>query len=244
MQTDLAPGLASFAAVFADQTRASMCLALLDGKAWTAGELAAYAGVARSTATEHLNLLERAGVLTEERQGRHRYVRLAGEDVASLVETLAAEAPRPTRPPTGLRAVTTNAALARARTCYDHLAGSLGVAVTDALLARRLLSRRDGWTLTREGAAWLGEIGVDVDAVRAARRPFIRTCLDWTERRPHLAGGVGAALCNRFLEAGWVERIGSNRSVRLTAAGERTLNNALDLHWPPQGAIAGSPRRV
>jgi DNA-binding transcriptional ArsR family regulator len=233
MHSDLAPGLASFAAVFADQTRASMCLALLDGTAWTAGELASHAGVARSTATEHLNLLERAGVLTAERQGRHRYVRLADEGIASLVETLAAQAPRPTRPATGLRAVTANAALARARTCYDHLAGSLGVAVTDALIAHKLISRRDGWTLTRDGAAWLSDIGVDVDAVRAARRPFIRTCLDWTERRPHLAGGVGAALCNRFLEAGWLERIGTDRSVRLTPTGERSLNRSLDLNWTP-----------
>jgi hypothetical protein len=189
------------------------------------------AGVARSTATEHLNMLERAGVVSEERQGRHRYVRLAGNDIAGLIESLALQVKA--APAQGLKAVTADKALARGRTCYDHLAGTLGVKVTDALVERGLVDARDGWTLTAGGARWLGEIGVDVAAVRSARRPFIRTCLDWTERRPHLAGGVGAALCRRFMDLGWVERIGSTRSVRLTPSGERALIAQLHLDWQP-----------
>ena len=233
VNSDLAPRLAGFAAAFADQTRASMCLALLDGRAWTAGELATLTGVARSTATEHLNLLVDSGVLTTERQGRHRYVRLAGADIADLVETLAEQAPeqQPTTP-IGLRAVTASAALARARICYDHLAGTLGVAITDALVARDLIGTRDGWIINSAGEELFGTLGVDLPAVRAARRPVIRTCLDWTERRPHLAGGIGAAFCRRLLDAGWLERIGSTRSVRLTGAGVRTLNARLGLDWP------------
>src|SRR6266508_3730069 len=125
--------LAGFAGLLADDTRAAFCLALLDGRAWTAGELARHASVARSTATEHLNRLIAGGLLTEERQGRHRYVRLAGPEVATLIEDLSAFlTPAPT-PPRTLRAASASAAMARARTCYDHFAGRLGVALTDAM---------------------------------------------------------------------------------------------------------------
>lgn len=231
--TDAAPGLADLAAVFADRTRAAMCLALLDGRAWTAGELARYAGVAPSTASEHLNLLVEAGVLAEERQGRHRYLRLADADVAELVETLASYAPPGRDRPRTLRAATTRAALARARTCYDHLAGSLGVAVTDAMDERGLLSRRTGWTITPAGLEWLRRLGAETDSLDRARRPLVRSCLDWTERRPHLAGAAGAAVCAGLFTAGWIERIGSDRAVRLTPAGEEGLRDQLGLCWSP-----------
>lgn len=245
-----------FAALFADRTRTSMCLALLDGRAWTAGELARYTGVARSTASEHLDMLVAAGVLSESRQGRHRYLRLADADVAELVETLASFVPPDggrsrghgrdsegggrtngegdgdgDRPRT-LRAVTTRAALAQARTCYDHLAGALGVGITDAMTDRGLLSRDGGWAMTAAGLDWLESLGADVHAVRTARRAMVRTCLDWTERRPHLAGSAGAAVCDRFLSAGWIERIGTHRAVRLTADGEVALREQLGLRWP------------
>jgi DNA-binding transcriptional ArsR family regulator len=219
---------------FADRSRAAMCLALLDGRAWTAGELARYAGIARSTASEHLHLLVAAGVLTDERQGRHRYLRLADDDIAELIESIAARAPAAPDPPRGLRAITANAAMARARTCYDHLAGSLGVAITDALLARNLLSGRSGWAFTGAGTDWLQSIGVDLASVRARRRPLARVCLDWTERRDHLAGSIGAALCEHYFRAGWIERIGSGRAVELTAAGQTALRATLDLDWQPR----------
>ena len=216
--------LARLAGALADRTRASFCLALLDGRAWTAGELAQLGGVARSTASEHLDRLLADGLIVEQRQGRHRYVRLADHEAADLVEQLSARAPQPVPHPTSLQAATSHAALARGRTCYDHLAGALGVGVTDAMIECGLL---DDWAVTAKGRAWLSELGVDVEPVRAARRPFVRSCLDWTERRPHLAGAVGAALCRRCFDAKWVERIGSGRAVRLTASGRHALGASL-----------------
>jgi DNA-binding transcriptional ArsR family regulator len=230
-----APDLARLAGVFADRSRAAMCLSLLNGRAWTAVELARQAGIARSTATEHINLLVGAGVLSEQYQGRHRYVRLADDDVAELIEALTARAPQPRERPRGLRAVTADAALARARTCYDHLAGSLGVALTDAMLARRLLSRGSGWAFTPSGLDWLGSVGVDVAASRSRSRPPARACLDWTERREHLAGSLGAALCRRYFDAGWIERVGRGRAVRVTAAGQDAFAAAFGLRWPVPG---------
>jgi DNA-binding transcriptional ArsR family regulator len=221
---DGAAEMARLAGSLADRTRAAFCLALLDGRAWTAGELARHGGVARSTASEHLDRLVDDGLLVEERQGRHRYVRLADHEAAELVEHLSARAPQPVPQAASLRDATKHAALARGRTCYDHLAGALGVGVTEAMTDRRLL---EGWTLTPAGWSWLVDLGVDVEAARAGRRPFLRSCLDWTERRPHLAGAIGAALCRRCFDAQWIERIGSGRAVRLTSTGRRVLNASL-----------------
>jgi DNA-binding transcriptional ArsR family regulator len=219
--------VARLAALLADPTRAGMCLALLDGGAWTAGELATATGVARSTASEHLDTLVGGGLLTEERQGRHRYLRLASPAVAALVEELSAHA-APGVAPRSLRTVTASEALARGRTCYDHLAGRLGVAVLDAMAGRDLVDTRRGVAVTDAGIAWLHDLGVDVAAMQESRRPLVRTCLDWTERRPHLGGAAGAALCGRLLETGWVERT-SGRAVRVTGPGERGLRRLLGL---------------
>ena len=219
--------LARLAALLADPTRASMCLALIDGRAWAAGELATAAGVARSTASEHLDQLVAGGLLAEERQGRHRYLRLASPGVAQLVEDLAAHA-GPSAAPRSLRAVTASAALARGRTCYDHLAGRLGVAVLDALVARDLVADRHGFAVTDAGLRWLHDLGVDVEALHSSRRPMSRPCLDWTERRPHLAGAAGAALCRRLMDIGWVER-GAGRAVQVTPPGHKALHRLLGL---------------
>ncbi|WP_069173436.1 ArsR/SmtB family transcription factor [Streptomyces griseus] len=216
--------LTSFAALLADETRASFCLALLDGRAWTAGELARHAGVAPSTASEHLGKLVAGGLLAEERQGRHRYVRLAGARTARLVEELAAPlvpGADEARPRT-LGAAGLSSALARGRTCYDHLAGRLGITITDAMTARGLLRQDTGFALTDDGVRWFATLGVPLDT--AARRPLARGCLDWTERRLHLAGAAGAALCTHVLDAGWCERIGSGRAVRATPEGRRALS--------------------
>ncbi|ATO12872.1 transcriptional regulator [Micromonospora sp. WMMA2032] len=238
-------GLAGLAALLADPTRAEFCLALLDGRAWTAGELARRAGVAASTASDHLTRLVRGGLLAEERQGRHRYVRLADPSVAQLLEDLTARAPAPATPPRTLRAASAGAALAYARTCYDHLAGRLGVLLHDALLARGVLDRAGGLALTPAGMSWLAEVGVPVERLRAARRPLVRDCLDWTERRPHLAGALGAALCGRFLDLGWIAR-GTGRAVRLTPAGRDGLAAALALDpgllAPPTSRDTGPAR--
>ncbi|MEU0394175.1 helix-turn-helix transcriptional regulator [Streptomyces sp. NPDC006208] len=220
--------LAAFAALLADETRAAFCLALLDGRAWTAGELARHGGVAPSTASEHLGKLVGGGLLAEERQGRHRYVRLADHGVAHLVEELAAHAtPGPAPRPTGLTSATIATAMARGRTCYDHLAGRLGITITQAMTERGLLSQDTGFALTGRGAAWFEELGIELE--RKGRRPLVRSCLDWTERRPHLAGVAGAQLCRHALEAGWCVRIGSERAVKVTEEGERALTRLLGI---------------
>ncbi|GGZ03321.1 ArsR/SmtB family transcription factor [Streptomyces nitrosporeus] len=236
-----APRLAALAALLADETRAAFCLALLDGRAWTAGELARGAGVAASTASEHLGKLVAGGLLAEERQGRHRYLRLAGPRAAQLVEELAAYAvPHggPEAAPRSLREVSAGRALARGRTCYDHLAGRLGIRITDAMTERGLLRQDTGFALTGEGLEWFGALGVALDT--ASRRPLARACLDWTERRPHLAGGAGAALCRHTLDAGWCERIGTGRAVRPTALGLRSLRAHLGIDPASLDAPDGS----
>jgi DNA-binding transcriptional ArsR family regulator len=217
--------LAGLARLLADRTRASFCLALLDGRAWTAAELARHAGVAASTATGHLNLMVAGGLLAEEHQGRHRYVRLASTEAADLIENLAEFAPQRAAAPRSLSVATRNQALARARTCYDHLAGALGVAITQAMTVRGLLDWEPGLALTSGGADWLASLGVKVQP--AARRPLVRPCLDWTERRPHLAGAAGAALCAHAFDNGWITRIGSGRAVALTPAGRTALEHHL-----------------
>ncbi|MFJ5711237.1 ArsR/SmtB family transcription factor [Streptomyces sp. NPDC093105] len=223
-----ASDLAAFAALFAEESRAAMLLALLDGRAWTAGELARHARVAPSTATEHLGKLVAGGVLAEERQGRHRYVRLAGPAIAQLVEELANLAgPGADEPPRSLAAASAGRAMARGRTCYDHLAGRLGTAVTDALTARGLLRQDTGFALTDDGLEWFAGLGIPL--VPKGRRPLARGCLDWTERRPHLAGLAGAALCAHALDSGWCVRIGSARAVKVTPAGERALRRELGI---------------
>jgi DNA-binding transcriptional ArsR family regulator len=210
--------LASWAKMLADATRATVCLALLDGRDWTPTELAKLAGVSRPTISEHLNLLVDGGLLSEVRQGRHRYVKLAGPETAELLEGLAALTPRRTTPTTTLSAASKRDAFARARTCYDHFAGRLGVALTDAMTERGLLDWSDGIALTPEGARWLDELGIAVEPGRG--RPAVRSCLDVTERRPHLAGAVGAALCAHALRQGWVTHIPGGRALKVTGSVE------------------------
>ncbi|HEY0620263.1 MAG TPA: helix-turn-helix domain-containing protein [Kribbella sp.] len=208
--------LAAWARMLADGTRATVCLALLDGRAWTATELARLAGVSRPTISEHLNLLVDGGLLTEIRQGRHRYVKLAGPETAQLLEGLAAVAPRRTEVANSLSAASKRDAFARARTCYDHFAGKLGVALTDAMTERGLLDWTEGVALTAEGQRWLENLGIVVEPRRG--RPAVRSCLDVTERRPHLAGAVGAALCEHALKQGWVSRIVGGRALKVTGS--------------------------
>ncbi len=178
-----------------------MCLALIDGRAWTVGELAKAAGIAPSTASEHVGVLVAAGFVRTLKQGRHRYVRLEGPEVAELIERLS-NFSGPERPKT-LRASVRARRLAAARTCYDHLAGRLGVAVRDGMLATGLLDDADGLRITRAGRTVLAELGVELGRTR---RPLVRDCLDWTERREHLSGAMPAALLDRALAAGWLVR--------------------------------------
>lgn len=222
-----AQDLAKLAALLADETRAGFCLALLDGRAWTATELGNAAGVARSTASEHLSKLVEGGLLAEERQGRHRYLRLADPGTAELIELMMTRlAPAPTKT---LKAATTNKAMAAARTCYDHLAGTLGVGIADAMRDRRLLDTN--LSVTDEGKSWFADLDVEL---RSRTRPVARACLDWTERRPHLAGAAGAALCATLMARRWVVRVGTSRAVRLTDAGGDALFGLLGVRLAPQ----------
>ncbi|MGI5504272.1 ArsR/SmtB family transcription factor [Lentzea sp. CA-135723] len=218
--------LAQVASLLADSTRAAICGALLDGRAWTARELAQHAGVAASTVSEHLTRLVEGGLLVEHRQGRHRYVALAGPHVAELLESMAAFA-GPGVAPRGLRAAAVSEAMARGRTCYDHLAGRLGIALKTGLVEAGLVAAGIGRELattglaaelaiTEPGMVWLKELGFE-----PGKRVVSRACLDWTERVPHLAGAAGAFLCGTFLERGWVRRIGTSRAVLLTPEGEQ-----------------------
>lgn len=225
-----AAALADLAALLADRTRAQFCLALLDGRAWAASELAALAGVRPPTASEHLTRLVEGGLLTERRSGRHRYVQLTSPEVAQLVEDLAARAAPPAARPIGLRAVSASAALANGRTCYDHLAGRLGVAITDALTARGLLDRAGGFAMSPAGLIWLrDELGF---APRTSRRPLARDCLDWTERRSHLGGQAGAHIKTVLQDRGWIAPRGTGRAVRLTPAGASALRDLLGVELP------------
>jgi DNA-binding transcriptional ArsR family regulator len=229
--------LAALARALADPTRAAFCLALLDGRAWTAGELARHAGVAASTATEHLHRLTAAGVVTERRQGRHRYVELADARVAAFIEDMAALLPPVPAPVKGLRSAATSNALARGRTCYDHLAGRLGVALTESMAARGHLETDGGFALSGKGRQWMeASLGVDT-AAWGRRRPVARACLDWTERRTHLAGQAGASLCRALFDRGWARGVGSTRAVRLTDDGRDALQALLGIDAAEQGLL-------
>jgi DNA-binding transcriptional ArsR family regulator len=218
--------IARIATAIGDRARAAMLSALHEGKPLSGVELARRAGIARSTASEHLARLVDASLVRAERRGRHRFYSLAGEDVARAWEALAVIAP-PVEVRT-LRAATVGAALAEARTCYDHLAGRLGVAVTDALVAAGALDDSGGGLALGEERGALEALGVEVDALRG-RRPLVLRCIDWSERRPHVAGALGAAIAARCLERRWIERLASTRAVSVTDAGRDGLSAALGL---------------
>lgn len=193
-----------------------MCAALMDGRAWTLGELAVYCGIARSTASEHATFLVVRGLVTEARQGRHRYLYLAGERVAQVIEGLGVIVSDTVHTPASLRATFANERFMSGRTCYRHLAGRLGVSLTTQMQERRFLD--SAWQPTGAGRDLFTNWGVpEAEAVQA------RTCMDSTERHFHLAGPAGNALCRVFLVHGWIERIGTTRAVRLTQPGIDSL---------------------
>ncbi|MBX6331953.1 MAG: winged helix-turn-helix transcriptional regulator [Gemmatimonadaceae bacterium] len=216
------------AALIADAARSSMLWALSDGRALTAGELARLAGVSAATASEHLAKLVAGGLVAGERHGRHRYYRLIAPEVVAAMEALAVAA-RPA-PPRSAGEAYSGKLLRFARTCYDHLAGYVGVAITDALVERDVL-RLEGraYAVTAQGAAWFAELGIDVDALRSGRRAFARACLDWSERRYHLAGALGARLCERLIALEWLARQPGTRALRVTNAGRRALQRSFGI---------------
>ncbi|WP_051385855.1 ArsR/SmtB family transcription factor [Actinokineospora inagensis] len=220
------PDIAAVAGLLGDRTRLAMLTALTDDRALPASELALLAGISRSTASEHLSRLVEQGLLVTERCGRHTYYRMASADVAGALEALAVIAPH--RRPHSLRTSRELAALGGARMCYDHLAGELGVRLADSLWRQGLLRRTDdGFAV--DAAEWdaRAPLGVRCSRLAGARRPLARACLDWSERRHHLAGGLGAALAARLFDLGWVTRSPvRHRAVRISAEGSRGLDTA------------------
>jgi DNA-binding transcriptional ArsR family regulator len=208
--------------MLAAPARAAMLDVLFDGGEWPVSGLAQAARIAPSTASEHLELLRRGGLVTVAKDRRYRRYRLAGPQVAEALEALGALAP-----PLAARGLTEssrNEALHRGRTCYDHLAGRLGVGLTEALVARRLLrAASDGLAPTPAGTDAFARIAIDIESLRRARRPVTRSCLDWSERQPHLAGGLGAALLARLEAERGIERIKGSRAVLLRAPGRALL---------------------
>jgi len=234
------PDIASAAALIADPTRAAILRALLPDRPLAAGELARLAGVSAATASFHLLKLLDGGMICVARQGRHRYYRLAGHEVAAALEALGLLSPA--LPVRTLRQSREAAALAEARTCYDHLAGRAGVELLDSLLRRGLLKERSlsrtdrsdtsaiRFEVTGAGARALSSFGLNVSEVRRSRRHFAGTCIDWTQRRGHLNGALAAAITTRLFELGWIERGQRRRSVRVTEAGAEGLALTFGLH--------------
>jgi DNA-binding transcriptional ArsR family regulator len=221
--------IAPVAALFADPSRLAMLWALADGRPRPAGELAACARVSASTASEHLARLLRSGLVLAERHGRHRYYRIGGPAVVTALEAMGALA-RPF-PATDHRRHAATKAVRHARSCYDHLAGALGVQVTHALVARgALLLKDEQYEVPPDGTAFLTDaLGVDVHRARASRRQFAKACLDWTEREYHVAGALGAELLLQFISLDWLERTNGSRALRVTARGRREFRRALGL---------------
>jgi DNA-binding transcriptional ArsR family regulator len=217
------------ARLLGDPTRAAMCLSLIGGEARPAGELAARAGVSPQTASNHLARLIAGRILRVEQQGRWRYYRLAGAEVGHAVEALAVLAP-PLPATAGNGADGVGRRLREARTCYGHLAGRLGVMLADALVARHWLEE-DGrrYRLTPGGTGALRAL--EIEARERAGQPAARRCLDWTERRPHVAGQVGTALARLALDSGWVRRARDSRAVTVTPAGRDALRRVFDVRW-------------
>jgi len=216
------PNIVGIAALIGDHARADALTALMSGMALTATELANAANVTKQTMSSHLAKLLDAGLIAVEPQGRNRYYRIASEEVAALLESLMGVAYM-----TGavrLRSSPREPALRKARVCYDHLAGEMAVRLYQGLLQKRALAlSADGVDVTPAGQQLFAQMGIDTARLAAQPRAFCRTCLDWSERRHHLAGSLGAALLARMIELGWAKRVRDSRVVAFTAAGEQAM---------------------
>jgi DNA-binding transcriptional ArsR family regulator len=221
------PDISRLAALLGDPARANILQALMSGKALTAGELADEAGVTPATTSSHLQQLLDADLLWVRKQGRHRYFALKDEDVAYAIEALgylsAAKGGLRTR--TGPK----DLQMREARVCYDHMAGGRAVQIYDTMARRSFLEiDHEAVTLSAEGESFVEQFGIDVAAIRTKRRPLCRMCLDWSERRTHLAGALGAAMLTRFLELNWIRREKDSRTIRYTPEGDRAYKQLFE----------------
>lgn len=222
------PDFATVAALIAEPSRAAILSALLSGEALPATELAYRAQVTPQTASSHLAKLLDGNLVSVTTVGRHRYYSLKNHDVAQILETLQTIAP-PSKQHVP-RASKISPELCHARTCYDHLAGQLGVAVTNALIEKGYLTLEEqNYTLTASGLEWFASQQIDMDSLKKSRRKFAYACLDWSERRFHLAGSLGAALADLFFQSKWIQRMSHTRALKLTPAGEAFLKQHFDI---------------
>lgn len=216
------PNVSAVAALIGDPVRARMLFALLDGGEISASELASRSEASPQSASGHLHKLVSGGLIAARSAGRQRLFRIASAQIANAIEALAAIAP--VAPIVSLNQHSAMQRLREARSCYDHFAGRLGVSITDALKHQgALVLRGDEFHLTGKGHQFFAHLGIDIDEIRRQRRNFARACIDWTERRPHLAGSLGAALLQHALESRWVRRHSADRSLRITPEGDRAF---------------------
>jgi DNA-binding transcriptional ArsR family regulator len=231
------PNIARIASLLGDPARADVLTALLTDRALTATELASIAGVTKQTMSAHLSKLLDAALVQVDQQGRHRYFRLANEDVAALLESLMGVAFR-----TGavrLLSSPREPALRKARVCYDHLAGEFGVAAYESLLRHGAFEMsREELRLSKIGAGWFRDFGIDTDAAARQRRTFCRPCMDWSERRHHLAGSLGAALLSRLQDLRWAAREKNSRVIRFTPGGQRAFRELFEMNTADAATIA------
>ena len=224
------------ASLIGEPARAKILWNLLDGRAFTATELSLVADVSPQSASMHLSRLTEANLLAVERQGRHRYYKFANAEVAAAVEAIANLLPpgKPTRPDT----IPGNGHIQYCRSCYDHLAGKIGVAITDRLLHNKLIAMArsgaggaagDEYEVTTAGRKWFAGLGIGIEELQARRRVFSRPCLDWSERRHHMAGSLGAALLEKMLQEDWIRTTRNSRALLVTGKGEKKLQESLGL---------------
>jgi DNA-binding transcriptional ArsR family regulator len=228
MLMNASPDLSTIAALIGEPSRAAILAALMGGQSLPASELAYRAQITPQTTSSHLSRLVEGGLLDIKRIGRHRYYRLKNADVAQALEALSVISPLPV-----VRSKQQSEdlqALHFARTCYDHLAGKLGVAVTQALLDKNLLVlENEDYHVTQQGEAWLTAWDIDIHQLHKGRRQFACACLDWSERRYHVAGALGSAIVTKFFEKGWILRASNSRAVRLTEAGRTGFKRELSV---------------
>ncbi len=218
------PDIARIGALIGDPARANMLTALMSGKALTATELAAEAGVTAQTASAHLSKLADAGLTEGRKQGRHRYFTLADDEVGAVLEAVMGLAAN--RGHLRTRTGPKDPALREARVCYNHLAGEMGVRLYDSMLATGMLKASgEDVLLTAEGAGFATEFGIDLDGLNTGRRPMCRACLDWSARRTHLAGALGQALLTRIIDLGWAQRVPDSRVIAFSTSGKKAFED-------------------
>ncbi|MCY9076910.1 ArsR/SmtB family transcription factor [Bacillus inaquosorum] len=223
------PNIAKISSLLSDPSRSSILLSLMDGRIHPAGELAYLANIKPQTASFHLNKLLEAKLISVEKHGRHRYYRLSNSEAASVIEQLLSIAPK--EKVTSLKDSKEKSDLHFARTCYDHLAGYVGVQITNSLVEQGMLKKVDlNFEVTSEGSLFFSNFGIDEEQQRNKRRAFARCCLDWSERQHHIAGALGNALLVRMLEEKWIVRMPKTRAIKITQSGKTAFEKYLKMY--------------